>query len=42
LRKFKDSNALAAENAQHDPHYPYYLTGLTAPTEVQSTSAGNS
>jgi len=40
LRKFKDSKALTAEKAQHDPHCYWFLTGFTAPLVVQSTAAG--
>jgi hypothetical protein len=38
--KFKDSRAPTAEKAQQDPHYYWFLTGLTAPVVVQSMEAG--
>ncbi len=31
-----------AEKAQHDPHSPWSLTGVTAPLSVQSTDSGRS
>ena len=31
-----------AEKAQHDPHCPWFLTGLTAPLVLQSTDVGRS
>lgn len=29
--KFADSNIAEVENAQHEPHYPYSLIGVTMP-----------
>jgi hypothetical protein len=33
-------NDPVVENAQHDPHWPWFLIGVTAPFEVQSTYSG--
>ena len=32
--------AAVAEKAQHDPHCPWFLTGLTAPLVLQSMEVG--
>merc|ERR1719216_851459 len=40
---YRDSNEPVVENAQHDPHCPWFLTGVTydlPSTSVQSTAAG--
>jgi hypothetical protein len=37
--KWAPSMAAVAEKAQHDPHYPWSLTGLTAPLVIQSTES---
>jgi len=34
-RKTEDSMAPVAENAQHEPQFPWFLTEVTAPFEVQ-------
>jgi len=34
------SNDPVVENAQHDPHYYWFLTGVTAPFYLQSTDDG--
>jgi len=34
----KDSKAATAENAQHDPHCPWFFTLYTAPLVLQSTA----
>lgn len=31
---------LVAEKAQHEPHCAWFLTGLTAPRDLQSLAAG--
>ena len=33
---------LTDANAQHDPHCPWFLTGVTAPFSLQSTYSGSS
>merc|ERR1711908_128663 len=33
------SMAPVVEKAQHDPHCPWFLTGVTAPLDLQSTVA---
>jgi len=40
--KFNPSKTPVVENDQHDPHCPWFLTGVTAPLALQSTEAGNS
>jgi len=40
--KLNPSNEPVVENAQHDPHAPWFLIGVTAPFYLQSTVAGNS
>jgi hypothetical protein len=36
LMAFKPSKAPTVEKAQHDPHYPWFLTSETAPLVLQS------
>merc|ERR1719463_148911 len=36
------SSEPVVENAQHEPHCPWFFTGVTAPLVVQSTEAANS
>jgi len=38
--KFNPSKTPVVENDQHDPHCPWFLTGVTAPWALQSTEAG--
>jgi len=38
--KLSPSNDPVDENDQHDPHYPWFLTGVTAPLVLQSIDAG--
>ena len=38
--KYAPYNEPAAENAQHDPHLPWFFTEVTAPFLVQSTWSG--
>jgi len=38
--KLRPSNEPVVENAQHDPHDPWFLTAVTAPFDLQSTVAG--
>jgi len=40
--KANPSNEPVVENAQHDPHEPWFLTGVTAPFYLQSTVYGRS
>jgi hypothetical protein len=40
--KFNPSKTPVVENDQHDPHCPWFLTGVTAPLALQSIEAGNS
>ena len=34
------STAPTVENAQHDPHWPWFFTGVTAPLDTQSIVSG--
>jgi len=36
-----DSVAPVVENAQHEPHWPWFFTGVTAPAAFQSTEEGS-
>lgn len=38
--KLSPSKEPVAENDQHEPHYPWFLTGVTAPSDLQSTVYG--
>jgi len=40
VKNAKPSNEPVAENAQHDPHYPWFLIGVTAPNVLQSSELG--
>jgi hypothetical protein len=40
-RKTAPSVEPVVENAQHEPHWPWSLTGVTAPAAFQSTDAGS-
>jgi len=40
--KFKPSKDPVDENAQQDPHVPWFFTAVTAPFYLQSTVEGNS
>ena len=40
LMKFTPSTEPVVENAQHEPHWPWFLTRVTAPSETQSLSGG--
>jgi len=39
-KKLAPSNEPVVEKAQHDPHCPWFLTGVTAPAVTQLTEAG--
>jgi len=39
-KKLHPSSDPVVENAQHEPHCPWFLTGVTAPAVTQSTDAG--
>ena len=41
LIKLADSRAPFAEKAQQEPHYPWFLTGVTPLLFLQSTAAGS-
>jgi len=38
--KFNDSRGSTTAIAHVDPHYPSFLTGVTAPAFIQSTDSG--
>jgi len=38
--KLIPSNDPVVEKAQHEPHWPWFLIGVTAPAVTQSTEAG--
>jgi hypothetical protein len=40
LRKLAPSSDPVVEKAQHDPHCPWFLMGVTAPLVDQSTASG--
>ena len=42
FRKYCASKAPVEENAQDDPHFPWYLTIVTAPFLRQSIDSGHS
>jgi len=38
--KLRPSSDPVVENAQHDPHWPWFLIGVTAPLALQSNDVG--
>jgi len=38
--KWRPSNVPVVENDQHDPHWPWFLIGVTAPFALQSHDDG--
>jgi hypothetical protein len=41
FRKTEPSVEPVVEKAQHEPHWPWSFTGVTAPLSVQSTDVGS-
>jgi hypothetical protein len=42
LTPARPSSPPVVENAQHEPHYPWFLIGVTTPLVLQSTVAATS